>query len=108
MTNVTTNAAIDSATAATKDMYMVFRIDREYDPDYDTHAEVVSFRGIRRGLSKLFTDPSQSGDLFVREDGSVHACLYHMNRKMEYVAVKLPSEEGVGPDFAIELFGSCH
>ena len=107
MTTATnTNAAINSASEDI--MYMVFRIDREYDPDYDTHAEVVSFRGIRRGLSKLFTDPSQSGDLFVREDGSVHACLYHMNRKMEYVAVKLPSEEGVGPDFAIELFESCH
>lgn len=105
-TNKTTANTV--ATANEDIMYMVFRIDREYDPDYDTHAEIVSFRGVRHGLSKLFTDPSQSGDLFVREDGSVHACLYHMNRKIEYVAVKLPSEEGLGPDFAIELFESCH
>lgn len=104
----TTTIATAVAATPNEDMYMIFRIDREYDPDYDTHAEIVSFRGVRHGLSKLFTDPSQSGDLFVREDGSVHACLYHMNRKIEYVAVKLPSEEGLGPDFAIELFESYH
>lgn len=111
MTNVTTantNAAIDSATAATQDMYMIFRVDREYDPDYGTNAEIVSFRGIRHGLGDLFTNPAKSDDLLTREDGSVHAYLYHKNRKVEYIAVKLPSEEGVGPEFAIELFGSCH
>lgn len=111
MTNVTTantNAAIDSATAATQDMYMIFRVDREYDPDYGTNAEIVSFRGIRYGLGDLFTNPAKSDDLLMREDGSVHAYLYHKNRKVEYIAVKLPSEEGVGPEFAIELFESCH
>ena len=111
MTNVTTantNAAIDSATAATKDMYMVFRVDREYDPDYDTHAEVVSFRGIRRGLGDLFTNPAKSDDLIVHEDGSVHAYIYRTNRKVEYLAVPMPDGMGVGPEFAIELFESCH
>lgn len=111
MTNVTTantNAAIDSATAATQDMYMIFRVDREYDPDYGTNAEIVSFRGIRHGLGDLFTNPAKSDDLLTREDGSVHAYLYHKNRKVEYIAVKLPSEEGVALNFAIELFGSCH
>ena len=110
-TTNTTNAATVTAptTAATQDiMYMVFRVDREYDPDYDTNGEVVTFRGIRRGLGDLFTNPAKSDDLFVREDGSVHACLYHKNRKVEYIAVKLPSEEGVGPEFAVELFESCH
>lgn len=111
MTNVTTantNAAIDSATAATQDMYMIFRVDREYDPDYDTHAEVVTFRGIRHGLSDLFTNPSKSDDLIAREDGSVHAYIYRTNRKVEYLAVPMPDGMGVGPDFAIELFESCH
>lgn len=108
-TTNTTNAATVTAPTATQDnMYMVFRVDREYDPDYDTHAEIVTFRGIRHGLSKLFTDPAKSDDLFTREDGSVHACLYQKDRKVEYIAVQLPSEEGTGPDFAIELFESCH
>ena len=112
MTTNKTTATTDIATAAaTQDMdimYMVFRIDREYDPDYGTNGEVVTFRGIRRGLGDLFTDPAKSDDLFGREDGSVHACLYRKNRKVEYVAVKLPDEEGVGPEFAVELFESCH
>lgn len=111
MTNVitaNTNAAIDSATAATQDMYMIFRVDREYDPDYDTNAEIVTFRGVRRGLGDLFTNPSKSDDLLTREDGTIHAYLYHTNRKIEYVAVPMPTKEGVGPEFAIELFESCH
>ena len=98
-----------AATAINEDMYMIFRVDREYDPDYDTNGEVVTFRGIRRGLGDLFTNPAKSSDLLTREeDGTVHAYLYHKNRKVEYIAVKLPSEEGVGPEFAVELFEGCH
>ena len=110
MTAITTNAATTTTATVNEDMdmYMVFRIDREYDPDYDTNGEVVTFRGIRRGLGDLFTNPAKSDDLLTREDGSVHAYLYHKNRKVEYIAVKLPSEEGVGPEFAVELFESCH
>lgn len=89
-------------------MYMIFRIDREYDDFYGSHSEIVSFRGIRRGLSALFTDPSRSDELLTREDGSVHAYLRHSDREVEYVALQLPSEEGVGPEFAIQLFESCH
>ena len=113
MTTNKTTATTDVTTAATATqdmdtMYMVFRVDREYDPDYDTNGEVVTFRGIRRGLGDLFTNPAKSDDLLTREDGSVHAYLYHKNRQVEYIAVKLPSEEGVGPEFAVELFESCH
>lgn len=108
-TTNTTNAATVTAPTATQDnMYMVFRVDREYDPDYDTHAEIVTFRGIRRGLGDLFTNPSKSDDLIAREDGSVHAYIYRTNRKVEYLAVPMPTKEGVGPEFAIELFESCH
>lgn len=112
MTTNKTTATTDVATAAaTQDMdimYMVFRIDREYDPDYDTHAEIVSFRGIRRGLGDLFTNPEKSDDLLTREDGTIHAYIYRTNRKVEYVAVPMPKDEGVGPEFAVELFESCH
>ena len=104
----TTNAATTTTATVNEDMYMIFRVDRDYDPDYDTNGEVVTFRGIRRGLGDLFTNPAKSDDLLTREDGSVHAYLYHKNRKVEYIAVKLPSEEGVGPEFAVELFESCH
>ena len=104
----TTNAATTATATVNEDMYMIFRVDREYDPDYDTNGEVVTFRGIRRGLGNLFTNPAKSDDLLTREDGSVHAYLYHKNRKVEYIAVKLPSEEGVGPEFAVELFEGCH
>ena len=106
----TTTIATAAATVAApiEDMYMIFRIDREYDPDYDTNAEIVSFRGIRRGLGDLFTDPAKSDDLIVREDGSVHAYLYKTNRKVEYLAVPMPDGMGVGPEFAVELFESCH
>lgn len=89
-------------------IYMIFRIDKEYDDFYGSHSEIVSFRGIRRGLGDLFTDPSRSDELLTREDGSVHAYLRHSDREVEYVAVRLPSEEGVGPEFAIQLFESCH
>lgn len=113
MTTNKTTATTDVATAAatTQDMdtmYMVFRVDREYDPDYDTNGEVVTFRGIRRGLGDLFTNPEKSDDLLTREDGSIHAYLYRRNRKVEYIAVPMPNGEGVGPEFAIELFESCH
>ena len=101
----TTNAA---TVPNNENMFMIFRVDREYDPDYDTHAEVVTFRGIRHGLSDLFTNPSKSDDLIAREDGSVHAYIYRTNRKVEYLAVPMPNGEGVGPEFAIELFESCH
>lgn len=110
MTTNKTTATTDVATA-TQDMdtmYMVFRVDREYDPDYGTNGEVVTFRGIRRGLGNLFTDSSKSDDLIAREDGTVHAYLYRTNRKVEYIAVPMPDEEGTGPDFAVELFESCH
>lgn len=103
----TTNAAT-TATANEDIMYMIFRVDREYDPDYDTNAEIVTFRGVRRGLSDLFVDPSKSDDLLTREDGTIHAYIYRTNRKVEYVAVPMPTKEGVGPEFAIELFESCH
>lgn len=89
-------------------VYMIFRIDKEYDDFYGSHSEIVSFRGIRRGLGDLFTDPSRSDELLTREDGSVHAYLRHSDREVEYVAVRLPLEEGVGPEFAIQLFESCH
>lgn len=89
-------------------VYMIFRIDREYDDFYGSHSEIVSFRGIRRGLSDLFTDPSRSDELLTREDGSVHAYLRHSDREVEYVALQLPSEEGVGPEHAVQLFESCH
>lgn len=112
MTTNKTTATTDVATAAaTQDMdimYMVFRIDREYDPDYDTHAEIVSFRGIRHGLGDLFTNPEKSDDLLTREDGTIHAYIYRTNRKVEYVAVPMPKDEGVGPEFAVELFEGCH
>ena len=78
MTTNKTTATTDVATA-TQDMdtmYMVFRVDREYDPDYDTNAEIVSFRGIRRGLGDLFTNPAKSDDLIAREDGTIHVYLY--------------------------------
>ena len=107
----TTTIATVAATVTApinEDMYMIFRIDREYDPDYGTNGEVVTFRGIRHGLSDLFTNPAKSDDLFVREDGSVHAYLYRTNRKVEYLAVPMPKDEGVGPEFAVELFESCH
>lgn len=107
MTNITT-ATTDAATQDMDIMYMVFRIDREYDPDYGTNGEVVTFRGIRHGLGDLFTNPSKSDDLIAREDGSVHAYIYRTNRKVEYLAVPMPTKEGVGPEFAIELFESCH
>ena len=105
---------MDTTTIATatapinEDMYMIFRIDREYDPDYDTNGEVVTFRGVRRGLGDLFTNPSKSDDLIAREDGTIHAYIYRTNRKVEYVAVPMPKDEGVGPEFAVELFESCH
>lgn len=106
----TMDTTIATAVAATpnEDMYMIFRIDREYDPDYDTHAEIVSFRGIRRGLGDLFTNPEKSDDLLTRKDGSVHAYIYRTNRKVEYLAVPMPDGMGVGPEFAVELFESCH
>ena len=106
----TTTIATAAATVApiNEDMYMIFRIDREYDPDYGTNAEIVSFRGIRHGLGDLFTNPAKSDDLIAREDGSVHAYLYKTNRKVEYLAVPMPKGEGVGPEFAVELFESCH
>ena len=105
-TNKTTANTI--ATANEDIMYMIFRVDREYDPDYGTNAEIVTFRGIRRGLSDLFVDPSKSDDLIAREDGSVHAYIYRTNRKVEYLAVPMPDGMGVGPEFAVELFESCH
>ena len=110
MTAITTNAATTTTATApiNEDMYMIFRIDREYDPDYDTNAEIVTFRGVRRGLSELFTNPSKSDDLLTREDGTIHAYIYRKDRKVEYIAVKLPDDEGVGPEFAVELFESCH
>ena len=108
MDTTTIATAAATVTAPIEDMYMIFRIDREYDPDYDTNAEIVSFRGIRRGLGDLFTDPAKSDDLIVREDGSVHAYLYKTNRKVEYLAVPMPDGMGVGPEFAGELFESCH
>ena len=89
-------------------MYMIFRIDREYDSVYGGHSEAVSFRGIREGLSDLFTDPAKSDDLIAREDGTIHAYLYRTNRKVEYIAVPMPEGEGTGPEFAVELFESCH
>lgn len=105
----TTNAATTATAPINEDiMYMIFRVDREYDPDYDTNAEIVTFRGVRRGLSDLFVDPSKSDDLLTREDGTIHAYIYRTNRKVEYVAVPMPTKEGVGPEFAIELFESCH
>ena len=105
---------MDTTTIATatapinEDMYMIFRIDREYDPDYGTNGEVVTFRGIRHGLGDLFTNPAKSDDLLTKEDGSVHAYLYRTNRKVEYVAVPMPEGEGTGPEFAVEIFESCH
>lgn len=108
-TNKTTATTDVATTAINEDMmFMIFRVDREYDPDYDTHAEVVTFRGIRRGLGDLFTNPAKSDDLIVHEDGSIHAYIYRKNRKVEYIAVPMPDEEGTGPDFAVELFESCH
>ena len=107
-TTNTTNAATVTAPINEDIMYMIFRTDREYDPDYDTNAEIVTFRGVRRGLSELFTNPSKSDDLLTREDGTIHAYLYHKDRKIEYIAVPMPTKEGVGPEFAIELFESCH
>ena len=105
----TTIATTTATTAAiNEDMYMIFRIDREYDPDYDTNGEVVTFRGIRRGLGDLFTNPSKSDDLIAREDGTIHAYIYRTNRRVQYVAVPMPKDEGVGPEFAVELFESCH
>ena len=101
----TTNAA---TVPNNENMFMIFRVDREYDPDYGTNGEVVTFRGIRRGLGNLFTDSSKSDDLIAREDGTVHAYLYRTNRKVEYIAVPVPKDEGVGPEFAVELFESCH
>ena len=101
----TTNAA---TVPNNENMFMIFRVDREYDPDYGTNGEVVTFRGIRRGLGNLFTDSSKSDDLIAREDGTVHAYLYRTNRKVEYIAVPMPDEEGTGPDYAVELFESCH
>ena len=101
----TTNAA---TVPNNENMFMIFRVDREYDPDYGTNGEVVTFRGIRRGLGNLFTDSSKSDDLIAREDGTVHAYLYRTNRKVEYIAVPVPEGEGVGPEFAVELFESCH
>ena len=101
----TTNAA---TVPNNENMFMIFRVDREYDPDYGTNGEVVTFRGIRRGLGNLFTDSSKSDDLIAREDGTVHAYLYRTNRKVEYIAVPVPKGEGVGPEFAVELFESCH
>lgn len=110
MTTNKTTATTDVATATANEdiMYMVFRIDREYDPDYGTNAEIVTFRGVRSGLSDLFTDSSKSDDLLTREDGTIHAYIYRTNRKVEYVAVPMPKDEGVGPEFAVELFESCH
>ena len=99
---------IATAAATNEDMYMIYRIDREYDPDYSTNAEIVSFRGIRRGLGDLFTNPAKSDDLIAREDGTIHAYLYRTNRKVEYIAVPMPEGEGTGPEFAVELFESCH
>ena len=99
---------ITTAAAPIEDMYMIFRIDREYDPDYGTNAEIVSFRGIRHGLGDLFTNPAKSDDLIAREDGTIHAYLYRTNRKVEYIAVPMPEGEGTGPEFAVELFESCH
>ena len=107
-TTVNTTNAATVTTPINEDMYMIFRIDREYDPDYDTNAEIVSFRGIRRGLGDLFTDPAKSDDLLTREDGTIHAYIYRTNRKVEYLAVPVPKGEGVGPEFAVELFESCH
>ena len=105
----TTTIATAAATAPiNEDMYMIFRIDREYDPDYGTNAEIVSFRGIRHGLGDLFTNPAKSDDLIAREDGTIHAYLYRTNRKVEYIAVPMPEGEGTGPEFAVELFESCH
>lgn len=106
-TNKTTTTDV-AAAAINEEMYMIFRVDREYDPDYGTNAEIVTFRGIRRGLSDLFVDPSKSDDLIAREDGSVHAYIYRTNRKVEYLAVPMPKDEGVGPEFAVEIFESCH
>lgn len=108
MTTNKTTATTDVAAAINEEMYMIFRVDREYDPDYGTNAEIVSFRGIRHGLGDLFTNPAKSDDLLVHEDGSVHAYLYRTNRKVEYIAVPMPEGEGTGPEFAVELFESCH
>ena len=106
------DTTVNTTNAATvpyyENMFMIFRVDREYDPDYGTNGEVVTFRGIRRGLGNLFTDSSKSDDLIAREDGTVHAYLYRTNRKVEYIAVPVPEGEGVGPEFAVELFESCH
>lgn len=89
--------------------YMIFRIDREYDKFYGSHLETVSFRGIRRGLSDLFTDPSKSDDLFTRKDGVVCACTHRGEyHSIRYMAVPMPTKEGTGPEFAINLLVSCH
>ena len=104
----TTNAATTTTATVNEAMYMIFRIDREYDPDYGTNAEIVSFRGIHHGLGDLFTNPAKSDDLIAREDGTIHAYLYRTNRKVEYIAVPMPEGEGTGPEFAVELFESCH
>ena len=106
-TTIATAAATITA-PINEEIYMIFRIDREYDPDYGSNAEIVSFRGIRHGLGDLFTNPAKSDDLIAREDGTIHAYLYRTNRKVEYIAVPMPEGEGTGPEFAVELFESCH
>lgn len=90
-------------------MYMIFRVDREYDSTYGTHSEAVSFRGIREGLSDLFTDPAKSDELYTRKNGVICAITRrNENHAIRYMAVPMPESVGTGPDFAIELFESYH
>ena len=88
-------------------MYMIFRIDREYDSVYGGHSEAVSFRGIREGLSDLFTDPAKSDELVTRDGGGVGAYTERGGRARQGLAVPVPTKEGTGPEFAVTLFESC-
>ena len=89
-------------------MYMVFRIDREYDSVYGSHSETVSFRGIREGLSDLFTDPAKSDELVTRDGNIICAYTHRGDHAIQYLAVPMPTKEGTGPEFAVTLFESCH
>lgn len=86
-------------------LYMIFRLDREYDHTYQQTSETVSFRGIREGLSDLFTDPSRSDGLYTREDGAICAVTHRgEDHTIEYLAVPAPTKLGTGPEFAVTLF----
>ena len=89
-------------------MYMVFRIDREYDSVYGGHSEAVSFRGVREGLSDLFTDPVNRCEHVTRDSRVICANTRRGSHAIQYLAVPVPTKEGTGPEFAVTLFESCH